>query len=236
MHHARQPDVVQVVALAADEARVLLALQPPEADRPLLRGARKVLDRGHPHTSCLAGGLVLRGPLDGGDDVLVAGAATDRPGDRRRGSPASVGFGFSSSSARVVISMPGVQKPHWSACVSWKPCWIGSSRPSTSSDSTVLISWPSHITASVVHDFTGRPSISTTHAPQFEVSQPQWVPVRPGVSRMKWTSSCRGSTSRDDLLPVDVDGHLHAHASWCCARAAARRRARFVRTPARWRL
>ena len=30
-----------------------------------------------------------------------------------------------------------------------------------------------------VHDFTGLPSISTTQAPQLEVSQPQWVPVRP---------------------------------------------------------
>ncbi len=96
----------------------------------------------------------------------------------------SVGSGFSSSSARVVISMPGVQKPHCRACISWKPCWIGSSRPSTSSDSTVRISCPSHMAARMVHDLTGCPSISTTQAPQLEVSQPQWVPVRPAVSRM----------------------------------------------------
>ena len=96
----------------------------------------------------------------------------------------SVGSGFSSSSARLVISMPGVQNPHCSACISWKPCWTGSSRPSTSSDSTVRISWPSHIAASVVHDLIGLPSISTTQAPQFDVSQPQCVPVRPAVSRM----------------------------------------------------
>ena len=37
VHHARQPDVVQVGALAADEARVLLALQAAEADRALGR-------------------------------------------------------------------------------------------------------------------------------------------------------------------------------------------------------
>ena len=37
----------------------------------------------------------------------------------------------------------------------------------------------------IVQDLTGWPSICTTQAPQFEVSQPQWVPVRPGVSRMK---------------------------------------------------
>ena len=45
--HARQPDVVEVGALAADEARVLLALQPAEADRPLGRGAGKVLGDRH---------------------------------------------------------------------------------------------------------------------------------------------------------------------------------------------
>ena len=101
----------------------------------------------------------------------------------------SVGSGFSSSSARAVINMPGVQNPHWSACCSWKPIWTGSRRPSTSSDSTVRISCPSHIAARIVHDLTGSPSICTTQAPQLEVSQPQWVPVRPGVSRMKWTSS-----------------------------------------------
>ena len=52
VHHARQPDVVQVVPLAADEARVLLALEAPEPDRPFLHRAREVLDCGHPHASC----------------------------------------------------------------------------------------------------------------------------------------------------------------------------------------
>ena len=116
----------------------------------------------------------------------------------------SVGSGFSSSSARVVISIPGVQNPHCSAWHSWKPCWIGSSSPSTSSDSTVRISWPSHIAASAVQDFSGLPSISTTQAPQLDVSQPQCVPVRPSVSRMKCTSSVRGSTSRVTGSPLIV--------------------------------
>ena len=39
VQHPGQLDVVEVGALAADEARVLLALQPAEADRPLV-GAR----------------------------------------------------------------------------------------------------------------------------------------------------------------------------------------------------
>ena len=47
------------------------------------------------------------------------------------GSPASDGFGFSSSSARVVSTMPGVQNPHCSPCFVWNACWIGcSSAPS----------------------------------------------------------------------------------------------------------
>src|SRR3954451_19381208 len=114
----------------------------------------------------------------------------------------SLGSGFSSSSARAVISMPGVQKPQCSAWHSWKPCWIGSSTPSTSSASTVRTSCPAVIAANVVHDFTGLPSICTTQAPQLEVSQPQCVPVRPGVSRMKCTSSVRGSTSRVTVSPL----------------------------------
>ena len=61
----------------------------------------------------------------------------------RCGSPPRTGRGSRSSSARAVISIPGVQKPQCSACSSWKPCWTGSSWPSSSSDSTVRISWPS---------------------------------------------------------------------------------------------
>ena len=53
---------------------------------------------------------------------------TGRSGRRwPRGSPSSVGSGLRSSSARAVIIMPGVQKPH---CRPWhcmKPCWTGSS-------------------------------------------------------------------------------------------------------------
>src|SRR4051794_32101531 len=85
-----------------------------------------------------------------------------------------------------------------------KPSCTGSSRPSRSMPSTVLTSWPSHMTASVVHDLTGSPSISTVQTPQLEVSQPQCVPVRPSVSRRKWTSSSRGSTSAVRASPLTV--------------------------------
>src|SRR4051795_356832 len=60
------------------------------------------------------------------------------------------------------------------------------------------------MTASVVHDFTGSPSTSTVHTPQLEVSQPQWVPVRPSVSRRKCTSSRRASTSAVRGSPLTV--------------------------------
>ena len=51
MQHAGQADVVQVGALAADEPRVLLALEAAEADRALGAGG---LDSGHAaHASCL---------------------------------------------------------------------------------------------------------------------------------------------------------------------------------------
>src|SRR3954451_3299775 len=145
----------------------------------------------------------------------------------------SLGSGCASRRARAVISMPGVQKPHWRACFSWNPSWIGSSRPPCSSPSTVLTSWPSTIAASVVHDFTGSPSIRTTQAPQFDVSQPQCVPVRPGVSRMKCTSSMRGSMSCDTCSPLTVietlmSGLLVVRARHRPAQRAAREHAREV--------
>jgi len=48
VEHARELDVVQVGALPADEARILLALEPAEADGAI--GGRR-----HPETSCRAG-------------------------------------------------------------------------------------------------------------------------------------------------------------------------------------
>ena len=73
------------------------------------------------------------------------------------------------------------------------------------------ISWPSAIAASTVHDFTGSPSISTTQAPQLDVSQPQWVPVRPSVVAQE----VHEQQSRLDVARVllAVDGHRDLHQS-----------------------
>jgi len=77
-------------------------------------------------------------------------------------------------------------------------------------------------------------------APQLVVSQPMWVPVSPSVSRMKWTSNRRGSTSacRTSPLTVTVIGtvrvlvlmdHLSSrYAAAAPARSRARRSARAV--------
>src|SRR3954462_12572426 len=54
----------------------------------------------------------------------------------------------------------------------------------------------------MVQDFTGSPSISTTHVPQLDVSQPQCVPVSPSASRRKCTSSRRGSTPSVCVCPL----------------------------------
>src|SRR6478752_2545014 len=116
----------------------------------------------------------------------------------------SDGSGSRSSRARAVINIPGVQKPH---CRPWhcmKPSWTGSSLPSTSRPSTVRTACPEAIAASIVQDFTGSPSTSTTQVPQLEVSQPQCVPVSPSSSRRKCTSSVRGSTSAVTGSPLTV--------------------------------
>ncbi|CNW22893.1 Uncharacterised protein [Mycobacterium tuberculosis] len=54
------------------------------------------------------------------------------------------------------------------------PSCTGSSWPSgPAKPSTVRMLCPEAITASIVQDFTGTPSTSTTHVPQLLVSQPQ---------------------------------------------------------------
>src|ERR1700712_3626691 len=57
---------------------------------------------------------------------------------------------------------------------------------------------------STVHDLTACPSIWTTQAPHWLVSQPTWVPVRFRFSRKRWTRRVRSSTSADTALPFTV--------------------------------
>jgi hypothetical protein len=65
----------------------------------------------------------------------------------------------------------------------------------------VMMSEPWACTANMVQLFTDMPSISTVQAPQCVVSQPIWVPVSERFSRMKCTSSVRGSTRPSTSAP-----------------------------------
>jgi hypothetical protein len=53
--------------------------------------------------------------------------------------------------------IPGVQKPHCSACFSWNVSWRACSAPFEASPSIVVTVAPSAWTASTVHDFTAFP-------------------------------------------------------------------------------
>src|SRR5690242_12898784 len=85
-----------------------------------------------------------------------------------------------------------------------KPSCSGCSVPPCSSPSTVMSCLPLACTANSVHDFTARPSSSTVQAPQCVVSHPMWVPVSRSTSRIRCTSSSRGSTSAACFSPLIV--------------------------------
>src|SRR6476620_4214752 len=64
--------------------------------------------------------------------------------------------------------------------------------------------WP----ASTVQDLTARPSIWTTQAPHWLVSQPTWVPVRFRFSRRRWTRRVLSSTSAETVLSLILSSTL----------------------------
>ena len=174
-----QLDVVDVLAHAADEARVLLAEHPAVADGVLVVvGVLEVLGRGGDASSLQPrvhgghdslpdglGGLVAVRPSRARPPTAPSGRSwcsrcTGRSGPRwPRGWCRSLGSGSRSSRARAVISIPGVQKPHCRPWQRMKPSWTGSSTPSCSRPSTVRTSRPPAIAASTVQVFTGSPSI-----------------------------------------------------------------------------
>ena len=135
------------------------------------------------------------------DDVLVAGAPTELPDSAHRTS-SSVGSGFSSRRALAVNIIPGVQNPHCRPCSSLNPSWIGCSSLAVANPSTVITSWPSAWTASIVQLLTGRPSNRTVQAPQLVVSHPVCVPVSLKPDRSRWASMRRGSTTADRDSPL----------------------------------
>src|SRR3954469_10625317 len=105
----------------------------------------------------------------------------------------------------ALITMPGVQKPHCSAWFSRNASCIGCSLSALSARPSIVVTLPpSTWTARIVQDLIDLPSIWTTQAPHWLVSQPTWVPVRPRCSRRNWTSSVRASTLPEAGLPLTV--------------------------------
>jgi hypothetical protein len=168
-----------VGALAADEPLVFLAQHPSEA-RVSIRRPLPVLCR----------------PADRADDVLVAGAPADLTGEHL----ADLGLGR----VRVAVEQPARGHHHAGRAEAALQA-VALDEPLldrvelavfSPGPPTVRTERPSAIAASTVHALTGVSSSHTTQLPQLDVSQPQWLPVRPSWSRRKWMSSSRGSTSR----------------------------------------
>src|SRR5499427_6497554 len=102
------------------------------------------------------------------------------------------------------MTMPGVQKPHCSACLLRNASCIGCNVSPVATPSIVSTECPSAWTASNVQALTASPSTWTTQAPHWLVSQPTWVPVRPSCSRSNCTKRVRPSTVAETGLPFTV--------------------------------
>src|SRR5215207_63661 len=218
VQHARQHEVVDIVALTAQEASVLLAHPAPETNIRVVRRDG--------HDAATSSVSVIRGWAAA---QRIARTMFSYPVQRHRlpeiasRISASDGSGLASRSQRAVNIIPGVQKPHCKPCSVMNPCWMGSSSPPCSKPSTVKTSCPLAIAANIVQLFTGVPSIWTTQTPQLEVSQPQCVPVRPSSSRRKCTSNSLGSISRMYCSPFTfivtcmITPPVHGNGQWLYA-------------------
>ena len=234
VHHAREPDVVEVVALAADEARILLALQAPEPDGALGGRARKVL--GNRHAGLLfLGGFVLRRPADGAHDVLVSGASADGAGDRCPDLVVGgIGVLVEQGAGRhqhprcaeaalqrvelVEALLDRIQLPVDLECLDRADLMTRAHRRQDRARLDRL----------AVHLNDAGTAVGGVAAP---VGARQAERLAQEVHEQL----ARLDVARD---PVAVDRYrdVHDQASWCSARAAERRSARWVSTPARWRL
>src|SRR6476469_8325946 len=114
----------------------------------------------------------------------------------------SVGFGLRSSSAVAEISIPGVQKPHWTPPSSRNARCSGCSSPPSASPSTVVTSLPSACSARYEHELTGLPSSSTMQAPHSESSHPSLLPVSPISVRSTDSRLRPGSISTGYVSPL----------------------------------
>ena len=99
-----------------------------------------------------------------------------------------------SSSALALITIPGVQKPHWTAPQSINACCMGCSCPFRLSPSMVSTRCPAASLIGTLQAFTAVPSSITRQAPQSPEEHPFFAPVRPSVSRSTRSSVHWGGT------------------------------------------
>src|SRR2546426_7674083 len=118
---------------------------------------------------------------------------------------ASLGFELCSSRYLADIKKPAVQKPHCREWFSWKHCCKGLKWPSVARPSIVKTSLFCARMARRLHDLTVSPSSITVQAPHFPSLQPRLEPVRPAWSRIKSSSSVRGSMSAEYCFPLIFD-------------------------------
>src|SRR5262245_7068293 len=104
--------------------------------------------------------------------------------------------------------MPAVQNPHWTAAWSMKACCTGWSPSSEASPSTVTTSRPSTSTASSVHALTGAPSSRTVHAPHTCMSHERLAPLSCSRSLSTSSRSASGRQSTSAARPFTVKRRL----------------------------
>src|SRR5205814_180051 len=99
--------------------------------------------------------------------------------------------------SRALISMPGVQKPHCTACRRWKLSRSAAMTGSSRKPSSEWIWRSSQAAASIRQARAGMPSTRTVQAPHTPCSQPRCVAVRLCRSRSRSASDRRGATSSE---------------------------------------
>ncbi len=127
----------------------------------------------------------------------AAVVAADGLADGRR-----IGIGVLARAAPCAVSsMPGVQKPHWSAFSARNACWRSAIAPLSATPSIVSTRQPSAWAASIRQPRIGVPSTRTVHAPHTPCSQPDVRAGEPEVVAEKVDQV---------LAPLDVARHRRA--------------------------
>ena len=117
---------------------------------------------------------------------------------------ASLGLGFSASSATADRIMPGWQYPHWGTSSSAQACWTGWLPSGESPSMVTTFCAADSVSTGMTQERTARPSTSTVQAPQSPMPQLYLVPVRPSCSRSTHSRGVVPSTSSSTGSPLIV--------------------------------